>query len=123
MPDRGASRQAIDHLLVAEIVADRAQATVPVVLVAVERADPGRFLTPMLQCMQAQSGHRSGVGYVPDTEYAAFLVKCIVIGRVFGPRFIGKFPDLVSHAADVLSLAERRVDRPARGRSVHYPFQ
>ena len=77
--DRGAARQPVDHLLIAEIVADRAKAAMRVELVAVERDDAGRFLAAVLQRVQAERGHRGGVGMAEDAEYAALLVQPVVV--------------------------------------------
>jgi hypothetical protein len=68
-------------------------------LIAVKRDDPGRLLSSVLQRVQPQSCHRGGVGYVPNTEYATFFVKGVVVVIVE----VG--PDIVSHAEDFLSPA------------------
>ena len=77
MADRGTAAQAPDHLLGAEIVADKAQSAMRVELLAVIGDDPGSLLAAMLQRVQTERRQRRGVGVAIDPEYAAFFVEMI----------------------------------------------
>ena len=68
------------HPRVAEIVADQAHSLVRMEPPGIEGDDAGGFLAAMLQRVQAERGHRGRVGYVPDTEHAAFFVQLVVVG-------------------------------------------
>ena len=80
--DRRGAGQRRDHPRVAEIVADQAQAAMRMEVVAVEADDAGRFLAAVLQRVQAERGHRGGVGHLPDAEDAALLVELVVAREV-----------------------------------------
>jgi hypothetical protein len=49
--------------------------------------NPGGFLPAVLQRVQAQRRDRGGVGDVPDSENAAFLMRLVIIDQIGTPRF------------------------------------
>ena len=79
MADSRRARQALDDGLFVEMVADEAQAALGVELLAVEGYDACRFLSPVLQGVQAQSGEGRGIGVIEDAKDAAFFVQLIAI--------------------------------------------
>ena len=85
MPDGGMARQAADHLLAGEDVADVALVAEGVELLAVERHQAGGFLTAVLQGVQAEGGVGRGVVIAVNAEDAALLAQLVVVeGRAHG---------------------------------------
>ena len=87
------------------MVADEAEATLGTEPPAVEGDDAGRFLTAMLERMQAERGNGRGLGMAENTDYAAFLAQAIAIEI-----------DADSHDALVLCDGRREMRVPAGGR-------
>ena len=79
MADSGRARQAVDDGLLVEVVADEPEAALGVEPVAIEADDAGRFLSPVLEGMQAESGQGRGIGMIEDAENAAFFMQLIAV--------------------------------------------
>ena len=79
MPDGDLPRQLVHHPAVAEIVTDQPEPPVGVKAAIVEADNAGRFLTAVLQGVQAQRGDRRRVRHIPDPEDAAFLVQRVFV--------------------------------------------
>ena len=77
--DRGAPRQAVDHLAARERIADQAHAPLGMEPGAVERHDAGRLLAAMLQCVQPERRDRGRVRMAEDAEHAALLVQAVLL--------------------------------------------
>src|SRR5262249_48367977 len=77
VPDRGITAQAPDHLLGAEIVADKSLTAMRVELLAIIGDDAGGLLAAMLQRVQAECSDSCRVRVTKDPEHTAFLVKGI----------------------------------------------
>ena len=77
--DRGATRQAVDHLAAREGVADQAHAPLGMEAGAVERHDAGRLLAAMLQRVQPERRDRGRVRMAEDAEHAALLVQAVLL--------------------------------------------
>ncbi len=82
MADGGVAGQPVHHLLAGEVVADEAETALGVKVLAVEADDARRFLAAMLECMEAESRQRGGVGMAEDAEHAAFLAQPVAVKLV-----------------------------------------
>jgi hypothetical protein len=49
--------------------------------------DSGGLLPAVLQGMQTQRRDRGGIGDVPDSENATFLMRLVIIDQIGTPRF------------------------------------
>jgi hypothetical protein len=79
MADGRVSREAADHRLRAEIVADKAERLVAVEMFAIEADDAHGLLSPMLQRVQPECRRRGRVRMLVDAKNAALIMEVIVI--------------------------------------------
>ena len=79
MAHRRHARQAVDHLLAREVVADQTHAPLGMEPVAVERDDAGRFLAAVLERVQTERGDGGGVGMPQHAENAALLAQAVAV--------------------------------------------
>jgi hypothetical protein len=70
--------QAADHVDLVEVVADEAEAPLGMEVLAVVGDDAGRFLSAMLQGVEAERGQRRGVWMAENAEHAAFLMQAVL---------------------------------------------
>src|SRR3546814_14319349 len=64
-----------------EDIADQAKVAVSVEVLPVEGDDAGRFLTPVLQGVQAERGQRGGILVAEHAEDPALVVALVVVAR------------------------------------------
>ena len=76
--------QAADHVVTVEIARDVTHGAVGVEQRAVEAGDPRRFLSAMLERMQAERGQRGRAVGAGHTENAAFLAEFVIVEGVGG---------------------------------------
>ena len=74
-------RERVDHLARGKDIADPAQRPVRMEERAVGADDAGRFLSPVLQRMQAECCVGGSVGVPEDAEDPALLPQLVVVGR------------------------------------------
>jgi hypothetical protein len=79
MPDGHMSVQRLDHRFRAEVVGDMAETAMGMEMFPITGHYAGRFLTSVLQGVQAEGRVRGGVGMAENAEYAAFFMQAIVV--------------------------------------------
>ncbi len=83
MADRDRARQFGQRCRVGIVIADEAHALFGVELLAVEGDDAGRFLSAMLQRVQAKGRQRRCIRVPENAEHAAFFVQRVAIHIIF----------------------------------------
>ena len=84
MADPGMTHKARDDVLVAEIIADKAQPAMGVELLAVVGDDTRRLLAAMLERVKAERREGGGVGMAIDAKDATFVAKMVVVIGIGG---------------------------------------
>ena len=79
MPGGHHARQFSDRIDRREILRHVADAAPRIELHAVKTGDAHRFLSAVLQRVQAKRGHRGGVAGAKHAENAAFLVQLVAV--------------------------------------------
>src|SRR3546814_1922145 len=79
--DGGVAGEARHDAFGGEDIADQAKVAVSVEVLPVEGDDAGRFLTPVLQGVQAERGQRGGILVAEHAEDPALVVELVVVAR------------------------------------------
>ena len=79
MTDCRVALEALDHVLAREMVANQPHRLVRMKMIAIVSDNPGSFLPPMLQGMQAQGGMRRRLPVAENTEHTTFFMEFVVI--------------------------------------------
>ena len=82
--DRRVAAQPVNNGMPAEDISHQTHVAVGWELLAIEADNSGRFLTTMLQGMQAQCGERGSFIVAEDAENCAFLLQFVIVKRVRG---------------------------------------
>ncbi len=96
-----------EGLRVGKVVADEAKLAFRVELPAIEADDACRFLTAMLQRMQAERGQRGGVGMPENAKHAALLVQRVAVQIEGVVHRIAQFPCTGSTVSKPIRTASR----------------
>jgi hypothetical protein len=76
------ARQPTDNVFGIKVIADQAERPVRVKMFTIEGDNSSRFLTPMLQGMEAEYGGCRCIVVAKNAKYAAFIMQVIIACRV-----------------------------------------